>query len=203
MFKEIWITGLRAVFVGTCATEPSPTLAFHHLHPRDRFWELLELGGITKGRIITKEERKAMADGHARGNITDPVRQLFLEKKTNQLLRCGVGIAYLNPRPGIDSEKDRAAVPTPADITRFLANAGGAPPRCFAFVMDGVLFREVWSPHVAGATGVAGKQPFTIAGAPVWLMGSSQATLKGDALLAQEDQFVALGEFLQTLPADP
>lgn len=199
MLTHIWPPGLRVLCVSGVPTEPSPTLEFHHLHPRDRFWELLELGGITKGRLITREERKAMAEGHARGNITDPVRQLFLEKKTNQLLRIGVGITYLNPRSGIETEKDRAAVPTPEEISAFLAKAGATPPGCFAFVMDGAMFRDIWRPRFPEATETPGKQSFTIAGAQVWLMGSSQAALKGDALLAQEDQFFALGEYLMTL----
>ncbi len=202
MFDEIWPHGLRVLFVGAVATEPSPTLEFHHLHPRDRFWELLDLGGITKGRVITKEERKAMADGHARGNITDPVRQIFLEKKRNQLVRLGIGITYLNRSPGIGTEKDKAALPAAEDLTRFVARAEATAPRCFAFVMDNAMFKELWRPRCADATDVLGKQPFTIAGVPVWLMGSAQAVLKGDALLAQEDQFFALGEYLGSLADD-
>ena len=61
-------------------TEPSPTLEFHHLHPRDRFWELLDLAGITKGRLITKDERKAMAEGDAPwGVVLDAVEGVVAE----------------------------------------------------------------------------------------------------------------------------
>jgi hypothetical protein len=203
MLEPIWEPGLRVLFVSAVATEPSPTLGFHYLHPRDRFWELLDLGGITKGRIISKEERKAMAEGHARGNITDPVRQIFLQKKTNQLLRIGVGIAYLTSGAGIDSEKDKAACPTSADIHQFLAQCKAIPPQCLAFVMDGSMFVDVFSPHFPDASPVPGKQPFNIAGIPVWLMGSSRSNLKGEALLAQEDLFLTLGEDLQALSTTP
>ena len=203
MLEPIWEPGLRALFVGAVATEPSPTLEFHHLHPRDRFWELLDLGGITKGRIISKEERKAMAEGHARGTITDPVRQIFLEKKTNQLLRLGVGIAYMNPRTGIDTEKDKTACPTPAEFEHFLARVQATPPRCLVFVIEGTMFVDLFSARYPGVSSVPGKQAFTIAGAGVWFMGSSQASLKGDALLAQEDQFLNLGDELASMSPAP
>jgi hypothetical protein len=144
-----------------------------------------------------------MAEGHLRGNITDPVRQIFLEKKTNQLLRAGVGIAYLNPRAGIDTEKDKAARPTPAELEDFIGRVKSSPPRHVAFVMDGAMFVDVFTEAFPAVSPVHGKQAFSIAGAQVWLMGSSQSALKGDALLAQEDQFLVLGEEIEALPGSP
>ena len=64
MIKEIWEPDMMAVFVSTAVLELSETLGFSHLHPKDRLWELLELGGITPTRVITSQERKALADGH-------------------------------------------------------------------------------------------------------------------------------------------
>ena len=94
MLPEIWEQGMTLVFVGVAVTEPSDTLGFYHLHPRDRFWEMLELGGITS------QERKALAEGHAQGSLSDPVRSMFIEKKTSQLVRIGIGLTDVNRRVG-------------------------------------------------------------------------------------------------------
>ncbi len=89
--KEIWESDLKVVFVATAVEELSETLGFYHLHPRNRFWEFLELGGVTPTRIITPSERKALADGHAQGSLSEPVRWMFVQKKTSQLLKLGIG----------------------------------------------------------------------------------------------------------------
>ena len=113
MLPEIWEPELTVVFVGTAVTEPSDTLGFYHLHPRDRFWELLEVNSITPTRIISKQERKAMADGQANGSVSDPVRSMFIQKRTSQLLRLGIGLTDLNRRVVAFNDKDKAARPTP------------------------------------------------------------------------------------------
>jgi hypothetical protein len=69
--------------------------------------------------------------------------------------------------------------------------------------MDGARFVDVVTEAFPAVSPVHGKQAFSIAGAQVWLMGSSQSALKGDALLAQEDQFLVLGEEIEALPGSP
>jgi G:T/U-mismatch repair DNA glycosylase len=199
MLTEIWEQETLALFVSVVPIEPSPTLEFHHLHPRDRFWELLELGSITPARVISKEERKAMAEGHARGNITDPVRQIFLQKKTSQILRAGIGITYLRSVAGVDTEKHKDARPSQDDVRLFLDRCRSHPVKILGFVMDAGMFAELFAGTWPGAGDAGGKQGFTIHGAEVWLMGSSQAALKGEALLAQEDLYLAFGERLDAL----
>lgn len=199
MLEDIWPADLSVLFVGLVATEPSPTLGFHHLHPRDRFWELLELSSISAGRVISKEERKAMAEGHARGSITDPVRQIFLQKKTSQLVRQGIGLTYLSPASGCTTEKEKNARPTGDDVRRFLEGCAVRPPRMIGFVLDGPAFEEILRPLFPALTSVPGQQKFTIGSSEVWLLGSTQVALKGEALLAQEDLFFACGERRATL----
>ena len=199
MLEEIWEHDAFALFVGLAAIEPSPTLGFHLLHPKDRFWELLELASITSTRIITKEERKAMAEGHARGNITDPVRQIFLLKKTSQLLRQGIGITYLNPNAGTETEKDKGARPSVTDIQTFLDGCASKPARLLGFLCDGALFADLFGNRFPPATGLLGKQGWMIGSSEVWFLGSPQASLKGEALLAQEDLFYAFGERLAAI----
>ena len=109
MLQEIWEPELTAVFVGLAVDEVSDTLGFYHLNPGNRFWELLELGGITPERHITSSERKALTEGHTRGNLSDPIRAMFIQKKTSQLLRCGVGITTMNQRVIAKNDKEKAA----------------------------------------------------------------------------------------------
>lgn len=199
MLTDIWEQETLALFVSAVPIEPSPTLGFHHLHPRDRFWELLELGSLTPTRIISKDERKAMAEGHARGNITDPVRQIFLQKKSSQILRAGIGIAYLKSATGIDSEKHKDALPSSEDVRTFLERCKVSPVKLLGFVMDAGVFAELFRETHPGAGRAPGRQEFTIHGAGVWLLGSSQSSLKGEALLAQEDLFLAFGEELEVI----
>jgi G:T/U-mismatch repair DNA glycosylase len=199
MLTAIWEQETLALFVSMVPTEPSPTLEFHHLHPRDRFWELLELGSITPSRIISKEERKAMAEGHARGNITDPVRQIFLEKKTSQIRRSGIGIAYLKYVAGVDSEKHKDARPAPEEVRTFLDRCKDSPVRVICFLMDPTMFTDLFKDAHPGAGDASGKQGFAIHGAEIWLLGSPQAGLKGEGLLAQEDLFLAVGERIEEL----
>jgi G:T/U-mismatch repair DNA glycosylase len=55
MLPEILKPDLTVIFVGAAVTELSETLGFYHLHPKDRFWELLAIGcdrcSRTKERI--------------------------------------------------------------------------------------------------------------------------------------------------------
>lgn len=199
MLEDIWPSDLHVLFTGLVATEPSQTLGFHHLHPRDRFWELLEMSSISSARVITKEERKAMAEGHARGNITDPVRQIFLQKKTSQLVRQGIGMTYLHPAAGCDNEKDKNARPTGAELRTFLDACAARPPRVIGLHIEAQVFTDLFQGIAPAASPVPGKQDFTIGSSEVWLLGSTQSALKGDALLAQEDLFFALGERLTEL----
>ncbi len=202
MLPEIWEPELTVVFVGTSAAAPSDTLGFYHLHPRDRFWELLALGGITPTQIISKQERKAMADGHANGSVSDPVRSMFILKKTSQLLRLGIGITDLNRKVAALNDKDKSARPAQEDIEQFLARNDRLKPKILAFVTIPEVFVDVFKSRYPGCCDTPGLQPFRIGHSEVWLLGSTIASVRGEALEKQEDLFFALGERLSGLKAD-
>jgi G:T/U-mismatch repair DNA glycosylase len=194
MLPEIWEPNLTAVFVGTVVTEPSTSLGFYHLHPRDRFWELLEMEGITPKKIITPAERKALTDGQRQGSVSDPVRVFFLQKKTSQLLQLGIGMTDLNRRMIAENEKDRIARPTPDDVRDLVARAERLKPGILAFVTTGDIFVAAFKGLYPTATDQLGPQVFMIGTSEVWLLGSTSAMLRGEALEKQENAFFALGE---------
>jgi G:T/U-mismatch repair DNA glycosylase len=202
MLPEIWEPGLVVVFVGTAVAEVSDTLGFYHLHSRNRFWELLEIGGITPTRIITPQERKALADGHASGSLSDPVRSIFTQKKTSQLLRLGIGLTDLNRRVLASSDKDKSARPTQEDIQKFIVKDEKLNPRVLAFVTSPEIFVEVFKSRYPGACRTLGVQPFTIGNSEVWLLGSPSGLVRGEALSRQEDAFFALGERISALKGE-
>ena len=202
MLREIWEPDLPFVFVGTAVEELSDTLGFYHLHPRNRFWELLEIGGVTPIRIITPSERKALADGHARGSLSDPVRLMFIQKKTSQLQRLGIGLTDLNRRVIAIDDKDKAARPTEEDIQQFIARVPMLNPRVLAFVLKPDLFVEIFASRYPGATATLGLQSFRIGNAEVWLLGSPGGLLRGEALTKQQDAFLALGERILALKGE-
>lgn len=202
MLPEIWEPGLVVVFVGTAVAEVSDTLGFYHLHPRDRFWELLEIGGITPTRIITVQERKALTDGHANGSLSDPVRSIFTQKKTSQLLRLGIGLTDLNRRVLAGSEKDKSARPTQEDIEQFIIKHEKLNPKIVAFMTSPEIFVELFKRRYPGACGTLGVQPFTIGNSEVWLLGSTSGLVRGEALSRQEDAFFALGERIPALKGE-
>jgi len=199
MLPEIWESHLTVVFVGTAVAEPSETLGFYHLHARDRFWELLELGGITPSRIIAAQERKALTDGHTNGSLSDPVRSIFTQKKTSQLLRLGIGLTDLNRRVVATSDKDKSARPNEEDIVQFIAKGEKLSPKILAFVTSPETFVELFKSRYAGACDTLGLQPFRIGNAEAWLLGSPSTSFRGEALTRQEDAFFALGERISIL----
>ena len=201
MIKEIWEPDMMAVFVSTAVLELSETLGFSHLHPKDRLWELLELGGITPTRVITSQERKALADGHAQGSLSDPIRLMFIEKKTSQLLRLRIGLAQINRKAAVASEKDQLAIPDEEDINQFLARVEGLHPKILAFVMSPDVFVNAFHGRFSGLTGTLGPQEINMSGSEVWLLGSTTAQIRGASLTAQEDLFFALGERMSALPS--
>jgi G:T/U-mismatch repair DNA glycosylase len=194
---EIWEPDMMAVFVSPAILELSERLP--HLHPRDRFWELLEMAGITPKRVITPQERKALADGHAEGSLSDPVRLMFIEKKTSQLLHLGIGISELNRRAAVASDKDPSAIPDASDIGQFLAKVEELRPKILAFVTAPEMFVHAFRGPYPGLTGTPGLQQFPMSGSEVWLLGSTTAQLRGTLLTAQEDLFFALGERISAL----
>ena len=202
MLAEIWEPDLSVVFVGNAVAEHSDTLGFYHLHPRDRFWEMLEIGGITPQRIITPQERKALADGHADGSLSDPVRSMFTQKKTSQLLRLGIGLTDLNRRVLASNDKDKSARPTHEDIEQFIVRDEKLNPKIVAFVTSPESFVELFMSCFPGATGTLGLQPFRIGRSEVWLLGSTSVVIRGEALGRQEDVFLALGERISVLKGE-
>ncbi len=199
MLPEIWEPNLMVVFVGTAVAQLSDTLGFYHLHPRNRFWELLEIGGITPKRIITPQERKALTTGHADGSLSDAVRSLYTQKKTSQLLRLGIGLTDLNRRVVASSEKDKSARPTQEDIEQFILKDENLDPKILAFVISPEIFVELFKGRYPGACGTLGLQPFRIGNSEVWLLGTTSGLARGEALSRQEDAFFALGERISAL----
>ena len=199
MLPEIWEPELMVVFVGTAVGELSDTLGFHYLHPRDRFWELLELSEITPTRIISPQERKALTDGHADGSLSDSVRSTFTQKKTSQLLRLGIGLTDLNRRVVARSDKDRSARPTQEDIEQFIGKDEKLNPNILAFVTGPEIFVELFKSRYPAACGTLGLQPFRIGSCEVWLLGFTGGLVRGEALGRQEDAFFALGERISAL----
>ncbi len=166
---------------------------------RNEVWELLETSGITPKRVITSQERKALADGHAAESLSDPVRLMFIEKKTSQLLRHGIGLAELNRRAPVTSEKDPSAPPDDNDIRQFLAKVEAFHPKILAFVTGPDIFVRAFQSRFPGLTGIPGRQQFQMSGSEVWLLGSTTAHIRGAPLTAQEDLFFALGERISAL----
>ncbi len=196
MLQDIWEPGLKAVFIGTAVDEQSDILGFYHLHPRDRFWDLMELGGITPKQFITPAERKALREGHARGSLSDPVRLIFIQKKTARLLELGIGLTVLNRRTIVRDEKDKAARPTEEDMQELLGKAAKLSPAILAFAVDSELFLDAFRSRHPEASAALGPQKFTAGNAEVWLLGSPGTRFRGEALTQQEDAFFALGERL-------
>ena len=199
MLSEIWVADLTVLFIEASMTEPSESLGFHHLHPRDRFWELLVVGGITPGQIITSSERKALAEGHKAGSLSDPVRMMFTQKKKDQLLRLGIGLTTLNRRTVAADLKDGTARPVPTDVEDFTARVHTLRPGIVAFVTAADVFVEAFGDRYPGVTATLGPKSFRIGDAEVWLLGATTAVLRGTGLSNQEDAFYALGERIQAL----
>jgi G:T/U-mismatch repair DNA glycosylase len=200
MLPEIWEPKMNVLFAGIAAVEPSEALGFYHLHPRDRFWELLEINGITPVQILSKAERKALAEGHARGNLSEPIRAMFVLKKTSQLVRLGIGITDLNRRVVVAAEKDRTAQPDEDDMAEFIARVEKLAPAILAFVMVPESFVGAFKNRFPAASTAIGLQTFRICSSEVWLLGSTIMVLRGEALKTQEDAFFELGERLGSLP---
>jgi len=199
MLSSIWPKDLSLLFIGTVVSDLADTLGFYHIHPKDRLWELLENSAITPNRIITKDDCKAMIDGHKFGSVSEPVRLMFIEKKTSQLLKLGIGLTDLNRRMVAGNEKDKAVKPNEDDVRNFVAKAGELTPKVLAFIMNPDISVESFKSRFADANTTLGLQPFKIGSSEVWLLGSTIAILRGEALTQQEDAFFALGERLEAI----
>jgi G:T/U-mismatch repair DNA glycosylase len=194
MLPEIIKPDLTVIFVGAAVTELSESLGFYHLHPKDRFWELLAIGSITPKHVITAQERKALANRHKSGSLSDPVRQMFTQKRADQLLKLGIGLRDLNRRTIAVDEKDKSAKPNEEDVHAFIARVATLNPRALAFVMREEDFVGAFKRPFPVVTDTLGLQAFKIGNAEVWLLGPTTAVLRGESLSKQEDAFFALGE---------
>jgi G:T/U-mismatch repair DNA glycosylase len=199
MLQEIMQPGLSVVFVDTVVTALWDTLGFYHLHKRDRFWELLMIGGITSGTLVTPAEAKALEDGHRSGNLTDPVRMLFIEKKTGQLQRLGIGLAQLNRRVTPESERDPEGRPTADDVAKFSRRVELNRPRILAFVTPPEIFESAFGAGPSRVSVRPGLQPAPLCGTEAWYLGPVSFKPRGEAAAKQEDFFFALGERLEAL----
>jgi G:T/U-mismatch repair DNA glycosylase len=199
MLPPIWPKDLTIVFVGTVVTDLSETLGFYHLDPRDRFWELLEMSAITPKRVMTVQECKAMIQGHKDGSVAEPIRAMFVEKKTSQLLKLGIGLTNLNRKVIALSERDKVATPSDDSIRDFVANAEERRAKILAFVTGAEVFVDSLKGRYSEANEEPGLQSFTIGGSEVWFLGSTSGRPRGEALSKQEDAFFALGERVEAL----
>jgi G:T/U-mismatch repair DNA glycosylase len=199
MVNEIWESNMMAVFVSPVVLELSEKLGFPHMHPRDRFWELLEVGWITPKRVITTQERKALTEGVTMGSLNEPVRLMFIEKRTSQLVSLGIGLTELNRRGAVKTEKDRSAIPDESDIKQFLSKVETLKPKILGFLTDPELFVRVFQSRFPELTSTPGRQEFPMGSSEAWLLGSTMAQLRGESLTAQEDLFFTLGERISTL----
>jgi G:T/U-mismatch repair DNA glycosylase len=199
MLREVWEPDLKVLFVGVAVDQVSDELGFYHLHPRDRFWESIELGGITPQRIITASERKALEEGHKQGSVSDPIRTMFFEKKISQLRKMGIGLSDLNRRVISGGDKDKLAWPTEEDIEEFVGRVAELKPKIVAFVINADLLVGLFTSRYPEVNSTLGLQSFKIANAEVWLLGSTATKPRGEALTQQEDAFFALGERVSTL----
>ncbi len=203
MISDVWPAGLRVLFVDAVVTQLADEVGFSHVHPRDRFWELLALGSITPEPILTTKEKRALVEGQKGGSVSEPVKLLFIEKKTGQLKKLGIGLTDLNRRQVAIDEKDKNARPTDDDVAALTERIGTLKPLLTAFVVAPDLFVDLMKRRFPEVTPTAGLQPFRIGGAEVWLLGSTTAVLRGESLARQEDAFFALGERLEGTNVQP
>ena len=199
MIPSIWPNDLTVLFVGTVVSDLSDTIGFYHINTKDRLWELLENSDITPNRVIKKDECKAMIDGYKFGSVSEPVRLMFIEKKTSQLLKLGIGLTDLNRRMIAANEKDKAVRPNEDDVRDFVAKVGELTPRVLAFIMNPDIFVDSFKSRHPDANTTLGLQPFKVGSSEVWLLGSTTAMLRGEALTQQEDAFFALGERVEAI----
>ena len=148
-----------------------------------------------------RENEKLSREGHVKGNVSEPVRAIFIQKKTSQVLRAGVGVTALNRRIVAKNEKDGTAQPTADDVEEFIARTEECAPKVVGCVIMPEVFVTLFKQRYPSVQPTSGVQPFRIGSTEVWLLGSTVASLRGEALLKQEDVFLSLGERIQALVA--
>ncbi len=197
MLSEILTHDLNVVFVGTTIGETSDDLGFYYLGQNNKFWFLLEYAGLTPTAVITPSERKVLVNAKKDGVLDDMYRQLYFEKKENQLLKQGIGLTDLNRRVVVSSDDDPSAAPTPEDVKKFVRKVEKFKPKIVAFVTGMDIFEKSMSPLFPPANRQRGKQEFLIGESEVWLLGSTSGRVKDtDAL---EQVFEDLAGRLHTL----
>jgi G:T/U-mismatch repair DNA glycosylase len=185
MLPEILNRNMRVLFVGTAVSKVSDELGFYHLGPNSKFWWLLEYAGLTKGSLVTPQERKLMLDTFKTNALNDTYRRLFFEKKERVLVEGALGLTDLNRRKAAGSDDEAGAKPTPEDVRKFVAKVAKFRPAVVAFVTGPDVFEECFKPLYPAATRMRGKQGFTIEGAEVWLLGSTSARVKDSDAVEQ------------------
>jgi G:T/U-mismatch repair DNA glycosylase len=195
MLQEILGSNLKVVFVGTALAHFAEDIGFYYMHPKDRFWELLEYAGIIDARTFPKKELKALRDTHAAGRLNESLRLGFFWRKEAQLLKLGIGLTDLNRREPVIDEEDPAAVPTNEDIKQFVKKMQKLKPRLIAFITDFDIFEQSFRALYPQATKNRGRQEFMIGDADVWLMGTTSGRPRSDA--EREQVFEDLAERLK------
>jgi len=200
MLKEILNQNLRVVFVGTAIAETSDELGFYYLGPNNRFWSLLEYGGITPTSVVSPSDRKALVGAKQTGILDDLYKQFFFEKKESILLKHRIGLTDLNRRLVISKEDDPSAKPTTDDVQKFVKKMQKFRPKIIAFVTNMDTFEDSFKSLYPTVNRQRGKQDFVLDTSEVWLLGNTSGRAKEtDAL---EQVFADLGERLKALEKD-
>lgn len=197
MLKEILISNLDAVFVGTTVAEVSDDLGFYYLGPRNRFWEMLEYAAITPVQIISASDRKILEDAKHTGVLNDLYKQFFFEKKESMLLKHRIGLTDLNRRLVVSNDDDPSTMPTSDDVKKLVKKIEKFKPKIAAFVTSMEIFEKCLKPLYPSASHERGRQDFRIGSSEVWLMGSTSGRTKDVA--AMEEVFGALGDRIKEL----
>jgi G:T/U-mismatch repair DNA glycosylase len=185
MLPEILNRNMRVLFVGTTVSKVSDELGFYYLGPGNKFWWLLEYAGLTKGSLVTQQERTLMLDTFKTHALNDTYRRLFFEKKERVLVERGFGLTDLNRRKVAGSDDEPGARPTPEDVRKFIAKVAKFKPAVVAFVTGLEIFEECFKPVYPAASRTRGKQEFTIEGSEVWLLGSTSGRVKDTDAIEQ------------------
>jgi G:T/U-mismatch repair DNA glycosylase len=195
MLPEILNRNMRVLFVGTTVSKVSDELGFYYLGPNNKFWWLLDYAGLTKGELVTQQERKLISDTFKTNALNDTYRRLFFEKKERVLIERRFGLTDLNRRKIVSSDDEADAKPTPEDIRKFVAKVEKWKPGVVAFVTGLDIFEDCFRPLYPAASRNRGKQGFTIDGSEVWLLGSTSGRVKDADAMEQvfEDLAARLG----------
>ncbi len=196
MLPEIVKKDLDLLIVGTAIPKISQDLGFYYLAQNDRLWYLLEYAELTSPAVLTPTEIKVLMEAKKAFVLDEMYLKLLFEKKESILAKQRIGITHLNRRKIVPNEDDPEAVPTPADVQRFVKKVEKYRPRFVAFVTTVDIFEKCFRSLYKSLSRDKGKQDFRIGESEVWFMGNTNSRLKN--IEAMENLFDKLGESVRT-----